>query len=96
MHSGQVRDEGLRRVSSITRWVAATAVAGTAVLAAIVYKATPGRASSTPSTGGGATVTGPGANGPNVNDPNAGGGFQVPNQVPVPVQQPPLVRSGAS
>ena len=87
MHRAQVRDDGLRRVSSITRWVAAAGVAGTAFLAGIVYKAAPGRAASTTApTGSNATVT----------DPNsAGGGFQ-PSQAPVPVQQVPIVRSGGS
>jgi hypothetical protein len=87
MQRTQVRDEGLRRVSSITRWVAAAGVAGTAVLAGIVYKSTPGRASSSASTGSSATVTDPGA---------GGDGFQTPSQTPVPVQQVPVVRSGAS
>ena len=85
-----MRDEGLRRISTVTRWAAALGVAGTAVIAGVVYRATPGRASSpapvsTPTVGV---------------DPNAPvaptGGFQAPTYVPVPVQQAPLVRSGGS
>jgi len=94
MHRGQVRDEGLRRIRSITRWVAATAVAGTAVLAGLVYEATPGRATSTASTPGG--TAGPTATTGAVPDPGAAGGFQPPDQAPVPVQQAPVVRSGSS
>jgi hypothetical protein len=90
VNRARARDEGLSRVSSITRWVAALGVAGTAALAGFVYKAVPGRSSSasTPAQGGG-TVSTP--------DPNAGdNGFQAPAQAPVPVQRVPIVRSGSS
>ena len=96
MNRAHTRDEGLARVSSITRWVAALGVGGTAVLAGIVYKAAPGRSASAPAaTGGSGTVTSGGASAPAA-DPTAGGGFQAPDQAPVPVQQVPIVRSGAS
>jgi hypothetical protein len=90
MSRSHARDEGLYRVSSITRWVAAAGVAATAFLAAVVYKDAPGRAAaSTPAPSSGAST-------PAVTGPNAGGGFQAPAQAPVQVQQPPVVRSGAS
>ncbi len=96
MSSTHVRDEGLRRVSSITRWVGALGVAGTALIAAVVYHATPGRAStSTASPTAQAGVPDPNATGSV--DPNAAtAGFQAPVDVPVPVQQAPIVRSGGS
>jgi hypothetical protein len=96
MSRARARDEGLSRVSSITRWVAAAGVAGTAFLAAIVYKDAPGRAatSSTPPASGNGTA--PSATDPTATDPGLGGGFQAPAQAPVPVQQAPIVRSGAS
>ena len=92
MSRARARDEGLSRVASITRWVAAAGVAATAFLAAVVYKDAPGRAatSSTPS-----PATGNGSD-PSASDPGLGGGFQAPAQAPVPVQQAPVVRSGAS
>jgi hypothetical protein len=95
VNRAHTRDEGLARVSSITRWVAALGVAGTAVLAGIVYKAAPGRAASAPATTGGGTVTSGGTGAPAA-DATAGGGFQAPDQAPVQVQQVPIVRSGAS
>jgi hypothetical protein len=96
--STNARDDGLRRISTITRWVAAVGVAGTALLAAVVYRATPGRATTTPPTspaGTAATVPDPNAG----VGANAGGtgnpGFQAPT-APVPAYQPPVVRSGGS
>jgi len=100
--STHVRDEGLQRISSITRWVAAIGVTGTAFLAAAVYRATPGRSvSSSGQSVNAVTPAGPVAQGGYAGDPNAGSntdssGFQAPVQVPVPVQQAPIVRSGAS
>jgi len=93
MSRTDARDEGLARVSSITRWVAAVGVAGTALLAALVYKDAPGRSVSattpTPAAGGGSSVSTPG--------PSQGSsGLQAPIQAPAPVQQVPIVRSGAS
>ncbi|HVM67956.1 MAG TPA: hypothetical protein VMU14_23975, partial [Acidimicrobiales bacterium] len=79
MSRARARDEGLSRVASITRWVAAAGVAATAFLAAVVYKDAPGRAatSSTPSpaTGNGSD---PSATDPSATDPGLGGGFQAP------------------
>jgi hypothetical protein len=95
--STRARDDGLRRISTITRWVAAIGVTGTAVLAGFVYRVAPGRAStSTPSAPAGAPSAGtsPTAGGTANVDPNAG--FQTPAAVPAPVQQAPVVRSGAS
>ena len=90
MHPAHARDEGLARVSSITRWVAAMGVAGSAVLAGIVYKAAPGRSSSAPATTAGSTSL-------STSSPASdAGAFQAPDQAPVPVQQVPIVRTGAS
>ena len=97
MSRTHVRDEGLRRIGSLTAWVAAAAAAGTGFLAAAVYHATPGRAtttaSSTSSNGTSAVPSGAaGPTGSQAGDP----GFQAPVQAPVPLQQVPVVRSGAS
>jgi hypothetical protein len=97
------RDEGLRRVSTITRWVAALGVAGTGFLAAVVYRAAPGHSTVSTSSAGATTAPGPPqpAADPNATvDPNATApadpGFQAPTVAPVPVYQAPIVRSGAS
>ncbi len=100
MSSTHVRDDGIRRVSSITRWVAALGVAATGFFAAFVYRSAPGKSAvSTPSGGAAATnagSAGTGADtGPAPADPNAGG-FQAPAVAPTPVYQVPVVRSGAS
>jgi hypothetical protein len=94
--STRARDDGLRRISTVTRWVAAIGVTGTAVLAGFVYRVAPGRASAPTSTPASAPSAGtsPAAGGTANVDPNAG--FQAPAAVPVPVQQAPVVRSGAS
>ena len=95
-----MRDEGLRRIARLTTWVAAVGVAGTGFLAAALSHATPGRATTTASSSSPAVSpassplqSGPGgATGTPAGDP----GFQAPIQAPVPVQQVPIVRSGAS
>jgi hypothetical protein len=93
--STRARDEGLRRISTITRWVAAIGVTGTAVLAGFVYRVSPGRASTTSAPASAPSVeTSPADGGTGSVDPNAG--FQAPAAVPAPVQQAPVVRSGAS
>jgi hypothetical protein len=90
----RARDEGLERISTVTRWVAALGVAGTALIAGVVYRAAPGRASSPTSSPASTPATAPTAD-PNAGvDPNAG--FQAPVDAPVPVQQAPIVRSGGS
>lgn len=45
MNSRARRDDGLRRVSSVTRWVAGSAIVLGGVLTAVVAKALPGKAS---------------------------------------------------
>ena len=95
MNRSQARDDGLFRVSSITRWVAALGVAATAALAGFVYKSAPGRSTSATSS----PSASPSSSGSSAGTPDPGsdgGGFQAPEQAPVPVQQAPVVRSGAS
>jgi len=100
-----VRDEGLRRISRLTGWVAALGVAGVGFLAAAVSHAAPGRSAATVSpavqagTGSGAegATTGGDASAGAAVDPGSGAsGFQAPAQAPVAVPQAPIVRSGAS
>jgi hypothetical protein len=98
MSRTHARDEGLRRVSTITRCIAALGVAATGFLAAFVYRATPGRATVTTPQPSPASSSAPGTSDPNAvvpavpSDP----GFQPPAVAPSPVYQNPVVRSGAS
>jgi hypothetical protein len=92
------RDEGLRRVSTITRCVAAAGVAATAFLAAFVYRATPGRATVSTTQPGSAPAANAGNSDPAAvapSDPSSPG-FQSPAVAPTPAYQNPVVRSGAS
>jgi hypothetical protein len=91
------RDEGLRRVSTITRGIAALGVVATGFLAAFVYRATPGRTTVSTPQPSPASSSDPATSDPNVvpaapSDP----GFQSPAVAPTPVYQNPVVRSGAS
>jgi hypothetical protein len=93
MSRAHTRDAGLSRVSSITRWVAALGVVATGVLAAVAYKVAPGRASASVPL----VTPGTSSEAPSTTAPGAGStGFQAPDQAPVPTQQAPVVRSGAS
>jgi len=91
-----VRDEGLRRIGRLTGWVAALGVAGTGFLAAVVYHATPGRSTSSAGVQSGPAAPSVAPVGAPVGAPAGDPGFQAPVQAPVPVQQVPIVRSGAS
>ena len=78
MASARDRDEGLRRVARVTRWVAAGAFGAAGVFSLAAAKAVPGRSTSkvqspqappaTDGTGNGTTTT----TDPNAVDPNAG------------------------
>jgi hypothetical protein len=93
--STHARDDGIRRVSSITRWVAALGVAATGFFAAFVYRSAPGKSTvSTPAAGAASADAGSNT-GSAPADPTAGG-FQAPAVAPTPVYQAPMVRSGAS
>ena len=97
MSRTHARDEGLRKVSTITRGIAVLGVAATGLLAAFVYRASPGRTTVSTTQPGSAPAadpgTDPGAVAPT--DP-AGPGFQAPTVAPTPAYQTPVVRSGAS
>jgi len=83
------RDQGLRRVSLVTRWVAVAGIAGAGVFAAIVAKTQPGRTTvttpavsqSTPSSAGVSTVD-PAAGVDPASGSQLGNGLQAPEQVP--------------
>ena len=90
MRKTDARDQGLRRISGLTAWVAALGVAATGVFAAVVARATPGRSSPA------GVVTVQGGSSPATLAPSVDPGFQAPLQAPIPVQQAPIVRSGQS
>jgi hypothetical protein len=85
------RDQGLRRISLVTRWVGVAGIAGAGVFAAIVAKNQPGRTTvttpavsqSTPSSAGVSTV-----------DPVTG--LQGPSQAPEVSNGPAAAVSGGS
>jgi hypothetical protein len=99
MSRTRARDEGLRRVSTITRGVANLGVAGTGLLAAFVYGASPGHTTVSTTTPPGATPsTDPGTSASSAAVPAdpASPGFQAPAVAPTPTDQNPVVQSGAS
>jgi hypothetical protein len=107
--SGISRDQGLKRISVVTRWVGVAGIAGAGVFAAIVGKAHPGRTTvTTPAVSGSApsAVTGSAASAassagdqPTV-DPATGSqvdnGLQAPADVPQATGRHSAVVSGGS
>jgi hypothetical protein len=91
------RDQGLHRISLVTRWVGVAGIAGAGLFAAIVAKSQPGRTTvttpavsrSAPASGGLSTV-----------DPATGsqveGGLQAPEQLPQASSGRGVARSGGS
>ncbi len=89
------RDEGLRRVSTLTRWAAGLGVAATGVIAGVVAHAVPGRAA-TPSAPAAPTATTPETAAPSTDDGSTPATVTPPTQPPMQPYNPPVVRSGAS
>ena len=94
MSRTNVRDEGLRRIGRLTGWVAALGVAGTGFLAAVVSTPRPDArpARRACRAGPAAPSVAPTGSGPSGRSRVSGPAVQAP----VPVQQVPIVRSGAS
>jgi hypothetical protein len=91
------RDQGLRRISVVTRWVGVAGIAGAGMFAAIAAKAQPGRtAANTPVVSGSV----PSNAGVSTVDPTSGNqvdnGLQPPQQLPQASSGRGVVRSGGS
>lgn len=78
------RDEGIRRLSSLTAALAMTSVVGSGVVVYAVAQHSSGTASGTPSSG-----TQPGSS-------TSGAGLQAPANAPGPPQSVPIVTSHGS
>lgn len=112
MASTASRDQGLARIGSTTRWMAAGVFVVGGVLSAAVAKSLPGHsghptsanvststgASSGSATGGGSSSSSSAAVAPSATDPSAGSSSSLtaPPQAPQPVYNPPVVNSGGS
>jgi|HubBroStandDraft_1064217.scaffolds.fasta_scaffold154148_2 hypothetical protein len=106
MTDAQSRDDGLRRVSRITRLAAAAGVGASVVFAAAAAHAAPGRSVSSGSTSSTPAGVGSPVNGPS--SPSAGTeggaqdvtpsdpGLQAPAEIPSPTFSRPQVTSGAT
>lgn len=110
MGSTASRDQGLARIGSTTRWMAAGVFVVGGVLSAAVAKSLPGHsghptsanvstttgASSGSATGGGSSSAA--AVAPSATDPSAGASSSLtaPPQAPQPAYNPPVVNSGGS
>jgi hypothetical protein len=101
------RDAGLRRISAVTRWTAAGAVALSGVLALIAANAfhgrtvatTPARTPTTASSHGSTparTTTTPRALTQTTTSTSSSSALQPPTQVPTPTPATPAVVSGGS
>jgi len=96
------RDQGLRRISLVTRWVGVAGIAAAGVFAAIAAKAQPGRtnvvtpavSTPAPASAGGSTVD-PTITG-NQAGSQAGNGLQAPVQAPQASRGRAAVVSGGS
>ncbi len=91
MTSPSTRDQGLVRISSLTRWIAAAAVGVTGLFAVLAARPTTANTASTsPQPTAGQASSGQASAG------LAGGGLQAPNQLPFAVSGPGRVTSGGS
>lgn len=97
------RDQGLKRISRLTRWVGAAGIATAGIFAAIAAKAQPGRTTvTTPAVSGVAPSTGsdPYGGSPSASAPTAGdqvnGGLQASAQAPRATHLPAAAVSGGS
>jgi hypothetical protein len=82
--AAQRREEGRRRVGTVTRWAVAATVAGAAALGAGYAHAIPGIQAQPPASQSGSIRTG------------TSGGLQPPASAPNSAQQSPHTQSGAS
>ena len=99
MRDADARDDGLRRVSRITRVAAAAGVGVSVIFAAAVAHAAPGRSPSSGSTGSVSTGSSTASGGSDVGTSDAtpsDPGLQAPAQIPTPSFSRPQVSSGAS
>src|SRR5262245_23533833 len=94
------RDTGLRRVSRLTRWVLAGALALTGVLSAIAAHAFPGSGTAagraTPSTAQAGTSAQAGSSAAGADHGTTGGGLQAPASAPSAASGSGAVTSGGS
>jgi hypothetical protein len=89
------RDQGLRRVSLTTRWVAAGAIVLSGLLSAVVARATPAHKASASRQS--PTTTTPAASSGDDNPVSTNpGSLQAPVQAPAPAFGSGSVKSGAS
>jgi hypothetical protein len=90
------RDQGLRRISLVTRWVGVAGIAAAGLFAAVAAKAQPGRTNViTPAVSGSA----PSSAGVSTVDPTITGnqaGSQADNGLQAPVQAPQASRGRAA
>ena len=90
------RDQGLRRISLVTRWVGVTGIAAAGVFAAIAAKAQPGRSNViTPAV----SQLPPSSAGVSTVDPTTTGnqdGSQADNGLQAPIQAPQVSRGRAA
>lgn len=104
-HSRSARDQGLRRVSTITRWIAGVAVALTGLITVWEAQAVHHAGASTPavvqtpSTSGPSPSSGAGS-GSNATVPTSPSGsdgtLQAPDTTPLPTDRQPAATSGGS
>jgi hypothetical protein len=94
MRPESVRDEGLRRASTLTKWIGVGAVTLVGALAGFVAQAKPGRASTGQSGGGKTQAASPSASPSNSVQPLASGGASSP--VPAPPPLPPAPAPSSS
>jgi hypothetical protein len=100
-HVGRIRENGMRSVGRITRWVVAASLALTAVFSVITDIAFPGRSRAGTGTPPAATTVGTGASGTvRVALPPKNGGANLAPPVAPPTQAPvrtaPVANSGGS
>ena len=97
------RDQGLKRISRLTRWIGVAGIATAGLFAAIAAKAQPGRTTvTTPAVSGVAPSTGsdPYGGSPSASAPTTGdqvdGGLQAPAHSPQAATRRPAAVSGGS
>ncbi|HET9076503.1 MAG TPA: hypothetical protein VFN68_06200 [Acidimicrobiales bacterium] len=109
MGSRAVRDVGLARIGTTTRWLTAGTLVIGGVLSAAAAKSLPGRSSHTTSGSAAAPAQAPSQSGTSSaglpgddtggsggDQSGSAGGLTAPAQAPQPVQSAPVVNSGGS
>lgn len=104
-HSRSARDQGLRRVSTITKWIAGVAVGLTGLITVWEAQAVHHAGASTPavvqtpSTSGGSESPGSGSGTSTVQPTSPSGSdgtLQAPDTTPLPTDRQPAATSGGS